>query len=1353
MNAKKTLFIFVLASLTMLQATAQGSIRTQTYYLNEFNGTSVNDDNGAWTTNSTMPGSVSQADGSLIVNLANTADYGTLILTLNTPIDLTEDSKVSLEWKFENVTFTNGGDYPELALGVYLADAGNYENGHSKATNPSLRTTQGQWAIGTYDPLHYNSSGSVDDQPTFVCNKATVKYIKIAYLQNGGSKITSGTLKISKLEIGKRPLINHDRAAQSLLTSNTYVNDFSNIHDGTHQIFCDKYIQPNANGKLDLWMGSGLGADTRMFIDKLARSIDLSNPADRVFVLKGHATNVSPTDARTLGIHFYTKAVNDGLGIYMNMPNAKKLRLKGPVFTVNNNADFEITVDLNNPDNYQDGASGLGANFDWSKIGAWGLYTRPGGNILADAHIYIDEVRIGAERIPLDWALNNYTPQSGALSVTSTPAATNLTQSSIILKNAGTDAAVSITDFTHSGSTLNFSASFESGNAYTLSVNDPIYYLPNPLTFTDDGSQTAVGVSVLSFDDSSLKIKLNRLIDLTGANFTLYNVTGNAPVTISSISQRGEEYTLEADLPSGVNYLLTIVKDGYYFGAPLHLNKSGGTPSGQPIDREALVKRHAVHLDKLTDNELPQIGNGEIGFSIDATGLQTFYGNTMSHWSWHSVPCPPEYYTGFDNPHDALKLKQYNYNGRQLGLRTTSSGQTALYNWIRENPHRFNLGRLRFLLTKSNGSQIAVSDVKDVDQTIDLWKGIVTSRYTIEGVQVNVETCVDPISGALAVRVHSPLIIQERLKVEWAFPYGHHGNSGADWTKAYKHHTTLTVKDKRLEITREMDDTEYYASLAYESAATLSEPAAHTFVLKPDKQSDTFAFTVQYSPEYTNNTSAVDATFTASETGWETFWRSGGAVDLSESSDSRWQELERRIVLSQYLLAINSSGSLPPQESGLFSNTGEWNGKFHLEMHWWHAAHYALWGRFPLLDKSLPYYRDALPKAKELAQSQGFKGARFVKMSGPDNEDAPSGTGPLIIWQQPHPIFYAELEYRLNPSREVLEKWQDVVQETADFMADFAYYDAAKDRYVLGPPMASVPENTDYATTKNPTFELSYWHTGLRWAQIWRQRLGLEREEHWDEVIDKLSKLPEQDGLYLQQEGMSNTYTSMSWEHPSLIGPGGMLPYDGANRATVKRTVAKVWDVWQWDRCWGWDFPMMAMAAARNGRQSMAIDALLHPSAKNGMNRVGLSTGGPYPYFPANGGLLYAIAMMAAGWDGAPDIPAPGFPNDGVSWKVRYEGLDKAPEDFETLETDIRNTPVSGSNITVYPNPAEKTLFVQSDIPVRNLQIFNLQGVCMANVGEVKKEVDVSALPDGLYQVKIETDKEAVTKKILIKNR
>jgi hypothetical protein len=46
-------------------------------------------------------------------------------------------------------------------------------------------------------------------------------------------------------------------------------------------------------------------------------------------------------------------------------------------------------------------------------------------------------------------------------------------------------------------------------------------------------------------------------------------------------------------------------------------------------------------------------------------------------------------------------------------------------------------------------------------------------------------------------------------------------------------------------------------------------------------------------------------------------------------------------------------------------------------------------------------------------------------------------------------------------------------------------------------------------------------------------------------------------------------------------------------------------------------------------------------------------------YFPSNGSLLTAIAMMAGGWDGSKG-PAPGFPKNG-EWKVRAEGFKPLP--------------------------------------------------------------------------------------------
>jgi protein-glucosylgalactosylhydroxylysine glucosidase len=88
---------------------------------------------------------------------------------------------------------------------------------------------------------------------------------------------------------------------------------------------------------------------------------------------------------------------------------------------------------------------------------------------------------------------------------------------------------------------------------------------------------------------------------------------------------------------------------------------------------------------------------------------------------------------------------------------------------------------------------------------------------------------------------------------------------------------------------------------------------------------------------------------------------------------------------------------------------------------------------------------------------------------------------------------------------------------------------------------------------------------------------------------------------------------------------------------------------------------MTAMTAARLGEAKIAVDALLMSTEKNrylqnGHNwqRENLPC-----YLPGNGGLLYAVAMMAGGWKGAPRMPAPGFPADG-SWTVRSEKLNTA---------------------------------------------------------------------------------------------
>jgi len=108
----------------------------------------------------------------------------------------------------------------------------------------------------------------------------------------------------------------------------------------------------------------------------------------------------------------------------------------------------------------------------------------------------------------------------------------------------------------------------------------------------------------------------------------------------------------------------------------------------------------------------------------------------------------------------------------------------------------------------------------------------------------------------------------------------------------------------------------------------------------------------------------------------------------------------------------------------------------------------------------------------------------------------------------------------------------------------------------------------------------------------------------------------------------------------------------------MRRTLRRVLDTWQWPETWGWDYPLVSMTAARLGEPEAAVDALLMDTPKNrylpnGHNyqRPGLSI-----YLPGNGGVLLATALMAAGWDGAPNAPnGPGFPRTG--WRVRSERL------------------------------------------------------------------------------------------------
>jgi hypothetical protein len=584
--------------------------------------------------------------------------------------------------------------------------------------------------------------------------------------------------------------------------------------------------------------------------------------------------------------------------------------------------------------------------------------------------------------------------------------------------------------------------------------------------------------------------------------------------------------------------------------------------------------------------------------------------------------------------------------------------------YLRANPHRLHLGQIGFRLTKSDGQLATPSDLTDVRQTLELWNGVVRSHFQFEGQLVDVETVCHPTLDAIAVRVESPLVARSQLAIQIRFPYGTGEVKTADWDHPDAHQTTLTRPDEHSAIfARRLDGDAYSARARWSPGGVLEETGRHQYLLTPQANAQSLELVCQFSPKPSVESSpSFDETQAAAREHWHKFWSTGGAIDLSGSSDPRWQELERRIVLSQYLTAIQCAGQHPPQETGLTYNS--WEGKFHLEMHWWHAVQFALWDRFELLERSLIYYQAILPRAMETARRQGYDGARWPKMTDPSGAESPSTVGPFLIWQEPHPIYYAELAYRQRADRETLENYRDVVFAAADFMASYAAWDEATGRYVLGPPLHSAQEVFPRATTINPTFELTYWRWGLETAQRWRERLGMTREPKWDRVLAHLSPPSVVDSKYAFTESTPDSFSNPKWvrDHPIVLGSLGMLPGPGIDTPTMRRTLDWAWDNWRWNETWGWDYPIVAMCAARVGEPARAVDALLMDTPKNtyrlnGQNyqRPGLSI-----YLPGNGGLLAAAAMMAAGWDGGPERHAPGFPDDG-SWEVRFEGLRAMP--------------------------------------------------------------------------------------------
>ena len=250
------------------------------------------------------------------------------------------------------------------------------------------------------------------------------------------------------------------------------------------------------------------------------------------------------------------------------------------------------------------------------------------------------------------------------------------------------------------------------------------------------------------------------------------------------------------------------------------------------IDRHALVTRNNPHVTEVNPLHSLNLGNGEFAVTLDATGLQTFpefYSKglslgTYSEWGWHSFP-NVEGYT------EAETLEDHPLPGHPHGLYAVQNGfgmserGKAAAEWVRANPHRLHLGNFGFEGMKPG-------EISEVDQTLDMWDGVLVSSFKWNGMPVSVETvCAADDVVAASVKAASPL----PLVLRFPYPTGVHTDDASAWDRNWLHSTEVVSQTgSGAVLKRIVDDTVYYVAVKWTGDASFEQNGRNVFNLVPE---------------------------------------------------------------------------------------------------------------------------------------------------------------------------------------------------------------------------------------------------------------------------------------------------------------------------------------------------------------------------------------------------------------------------------------------------------------------------------------------------------------------------------------
>ncbi|MDE7263515.1 MAG: hypothetical protein K2N64_02495 [Anaeroplasmataceae bacterium] len=589
-------------------------------------------------------------------------------------------------------------------------------------------------------------------------------------------------------------------------------------------------------------------------------------------------------------------------------------------------------------------------------------------------------------------------------------------------------------------------------------------------------------------------------------------------------------------------------------------------------------------INDFVDKENPlTIGNGNFAFTCDITGLQTFYKEylpiplcTMSNYHWANRKASGE-----------LPFQSYAKASDGSSIRYMTDTTAKDYSVFRDDVFKFDLFKLVF---QYQGKPLDIGEITNVHQKLFLYDGKIESMFNYQGDPVWVETSIPQQHNNLHIHVKTNI---KGLSICLFF----------------------LVPDSSIQGGKEED---FNFTISKDFIEREQELCHYKIFYKTNMQAKGTIFEVE---EDSQLCIGLEKDFCQDK-------HMNHYFDLAKEIDTRDIELNRRMVLSLYLMKVNTLGIYPPAETGLTCNS--WYGKFHLEMHIWHHLGLIRFGLYQYVLPSMKWYLSLYDSSSARAEEQGYQGIRLPKMTDYRGIDTPSNIGCLLIWQMPHLLVMIDEILIQNEKALDIEDYLPICKGIIDFLTSFFYLKNGK--YHLDSPLIPANENIEY-DKDTPIFEECYAIYAFQIFKKWAKKYNIVYDlTRINEILLNYAPLPVYNDCYEAFIGCTDTYTKYNHDHPMMIGMYSFFKSSLAHPAIIKNTLQKILKKWTFEDTWGWDFPMLAMSAHHIGDKELAIKILKLPALKNSYKRNGHNPQIPKQelpiYLPGNGAFLLAITHI-----------------------------------------------------------------------------------------------------------------------------